>query len=50
MPLYVGWHLAIQVFPLGTTLESRLKPPGQDLIGRMGGHEPLSDPLDRHLL
>jgi hypothetical protein len=32
-PLYVGWHLAIQIFPSGITQERRLKPPGSYLIG-----------------
>jgi hypothetical protein len=27
-PLYVGWHLAIRVFPSGITREGHLKPPG----------------------
>jgi hypothetical protein len=33
MPLRVGWHLAIWVFPPGITWERHLKPPGLDLIG-----------------
>jgi hypothetical protein len=32
MPLRVGWHLAVQVFPLGITQECRLKLPGLDLV------------------
>jgi hypothetical protein len=32
-PLLVGWHLAVRVFPLGITQDSRLKPPGPDLMG-----------------
>jgi hypothetical protein len=35
-PLRVGWHLAVQVFPPGITRDSRLKPPGSDLIGGRG--------------
>jgi hypothetical protein len=31
-PLYVGWHLAVRVFPPGITRERRLKAPGLDLI------------------
>jgi hypothetical protein len=31
MPLCVGWHIAVRVFPLGITQESRVKPLGQDL-------------------
>jgi hypothetical protein len=33
MPLRVNWHLAVWVFPIGITWESRLKPPGQNLPG-----------------
>jgi hypothetical protein len=33
MPLCVGWHLTIQIFPSGITRESRLKPLDLDLIG-----------------
>jgi hypothetical protein len=36
MPLYVGWHLVIRVFPPGITQKSLLKPPGQDLMGGIG--------------
>jgi hypothetical protein len=31
MPLRVGWHRAVRVFPLGITRERRLKPPSSDL-------------------
>jgi hypothetical protein len=34
MPLCVGWHLAVRVFPLGITRERRLKLHGPYLIGR----------------
>jgi hypothetical protein len=34
MPLRVGWHLAVRVFPSGITQERCLKPPDLDLIGR----------------
>jgi hypothetical protein len=33
MSLRVGWHRAVQVFPLGITRERNLKPPGLDLTG-----------------
>jgi hypothetical protein len=45
MPLRVGWHLAIRVFPPGITWEKHMKSPGPDLIGR---HWPLSSPMERH--
>jgi hypothetical protein len=32
MPLHVGWHLAVRDFRQGITRESRLKPPGLNLI------------------
>ena len=31
MPLCVGWHLVIRVFPIGITWERRMKLPGPDL-------------------
>jgi hypothetical protein len=34
MPLCVGCHLAVRVFPLGITWESCLKPLGPDVIWR----------------
>jgi hypothetical protein len=46
-PLCVGWHRAVRVLLLGITRERRLKPPGPDLIG---GGQPLSGPMERHLL
>jgi hypothetical protein len=46
MPLCVGWHRAVQVFPPWITQERWLKPPGLDLTG---GHYPLSGPMERHL-
>jgi hypothetical protein len=36
MPLHVGWHLTVQVFKPWITWESRLKPPGLDLMGGGG--------------
>jgi hypothetical protein len=36
MPLCVGWHLAVRVFPPGITWERHLKPPDPDLIGGGG--------------
>jgi hypothetical protein len=33
MPLCVGWHLDIRIFPSGITRERHLKPPSLDLIG-----------------
>jgi hypothetical protein len=33
MPLYVGWHRAIWVFPSGITRERCLKPPAPNLTG-----------------
>jgi hypothetical protein len=33
MPLCVGWHRAVRVFPPGITRERRLKPLGPDLTG-----------------
>jgi hypothetical protein len=44
--LRVGWNIAIQVFPIGITRESHLKPPGHDLPR---GHLPLSSPMERYL-
>jgi hypothetical protein len=32
MPLRVGWHLVVRVFPLGISRERRLKPPNPYLI------------------
>jgi hypothetical protein len=46
MPLHVGWHLAVRVFLIGITRERCSKPPGLDL---MGGHQPLSGPMERYL-
>jgi hypothetical protein len=48
MPLYVGWNLAILVFPPGITQENQFKPPTLDLPWR-GGHQPLCCPLERYL-
>jgi hypothetical protein len=31
MPLHVGYYLAVPVFLIGITRESRVKPPSQDL-------------------
>jgi hypothetical protein len=45
-PLCVGWYLAILVFPIGITRQHRLKPHDSNLIG---GHQPLSCPMERHL-
>jgi hypothetical protein len=46
MPLHVVWHLAVWVFWPGITRESRLKPPGPNLIE---GTLALSGPMKRHL-
>jgi hypothetical protein len=46
MPLRVNCHLAVWVFPIGITWESRLKPLGQNLPG--GWHYPLFGPMERH--
>jgi hypothetical protein len=46
MPLRVGWHQAVRVFPPGITRERHMKPPGPDLIG---GHWSLSSPMESHL-
>jgi hypothetical protein len=49
MPLRVGWRLAVLVFSPRITRERCLKPPGLDLIEGGGGHQPLSDPMERCL-
>jgi hypothetical protein len=36
MPLRVGWHLAVWVFPPGITRESCVKPPSKDFSGEGG--------------
>jgi hypothetical protein len=41
MPLYVGWNLAILVFPPGITQENQFKPPTLDLPWRGGASTPL---------
>jgi hypothetical protein len=48
MCFHVCWHLAVEVFPIGITWESRLKAHAQDLP-RGGGHQPLSSPMERQL-
>jgi hypothetical protein len=48
MPLRVGWHQALQVFPLGISQERCLKSYGLDLT-EGGGHWLLSIPMERHL-